>query len=275
MPKLVVNAGMDEFQQPDDTHYWWAGMPEPKHFMMIPNAEHSLATGILEAVPAISAWGQALLHKDEVPQMTWEISDVDGTITVTLGDVGVVHSAHVHWAYSCGENAWDGGKLRRDFRIASLDNPCNCGVYIDSADLCANLKSWWNKEELEMKMVDGKRTYTAHIDAPEDGRWVAYFVDIKFVNKHAFEFMRDDEMNAAIKMLEKQTKIDAADGSKVDADESGRLRAWNMLNEFDQFAGFPTDLLQFMEFTSEVSVWPNTWAYPDDCNGDDCGTRLL
>ncbi len=43
---------MDEFQQPDDTHYWWKDLPEPKHFIMTPNAEHSEATGILEIVSA-------------------------------------------------------------------------------------------------------------------------------------------------------------------------------------------------------------------------------
>ena len=56
MPKMIVNAVGDEFQQPDDTHFWWSDMPEPKHWLMLPNAEHSCATGIFEAVPAIGTW---------------------------------------------------------------------------------------------------------------------------------------------------------------------------------------------------------------------------
>jgi len=67
MPKLIVNAVMDEFQQPDDTHYWWNDMPEPKHFLIAPNAEHSLATGIFVAVPSISAFISAHLAKSTLP----------------------------------------------------------------------------------------------------------------------------------------------------------------------------------------------------------------
>ena len=33
-------------------------MPEPKRFMMVPNAEHSLITGVFEAVPAVGAFLQ-------------------------------------------------------------------------------------------------------------------------------------------------------------------------------------------------------------------------
>ena len=266
----------------DDTHFWWSGMPEPKHFMMLPNTEHSCITGILEAVPAASAWIQALLHKDAVPEVNWTINEEDGAITVTLGEEGRVHSAHVWWAYSCGENAFDGGKLRRDFRIASVDNPCNCGIYIEPEALCTNLKSWWNKEELEVNMVGGKRTYTAHIDAPEDGRWVAYFVDIKFLNRHGLEQLQQGDMAQMAAVLDKQTEINyqtlAKSGEirkQKHADGNGQVLGWELLSQFDQFAGFPKDAGQFLEFTSEVSVFPNTWAYPEDCFAESCGVTLV
>jgi PhoPQ-activated pathogenicity-related protein len=90
MPKLVVNAVLDEFQQPDDTRYWWNDMPGPKHFIMTPNAgnmsvvitsflrkavhaEHSEITGILEVCPDIIAYAQYLVHDETIPSFTWDI----------------------------------------------------------------------------------------------------------------------------------------------------------------------------------------------------------
>jgi PhoPQ-activated pathogenicity-related protein len=231
MPKLVVNAVADEFQQPDDTHYWWDEMPEPKHFIMTPNAEHSEATGIFEIVPAISAWITQLLkdHK-AIPQFTWDISEETGEITATLNEHGDVKEARVWYAYSCGNNP--DGKKRRDFRIANSDSPCKCGI--EAQGMCTNLKSFWTPKKLEEKKVNGKRTYTAQIDAPEDGRWVAYFIDIVYA----------------------KNKIDAK------------------LPIIDKLPGFiPRDLMERLQFTTEVSVWPNTFPYPG-CgitNGVDTG----
>eukprot|EP00605_Chrysophyceae_sp_TOSAG23-4_P002816 GSChrysophyteH1.ASY1.ANO1.3101.1 assembled CDS len=221
MPKLVVNAVADEFQQPDDTHYWWDEMPGPKHFIMTPNAEHSEATGILEIVPAIGAWIEQLLkdHK-KVPEFTWEISETTGQITATLNEHGDVKQARVWYAYSCGNNP--DGKKRRDFRIANMDSPCKCGI--EAKGMCTNLKSFWTPKKLEEKMVNGKRTYTAQIDAPEDGRWVAFFIDIQYA----------------------KNKIDAK---------------------------LP-DLFGRLQFTTEVSVWPNTFPYPGCGITDDVDTGI-
>lgn len=64
---------MDEFQQPDDTHYWWNEMPEPKHFLIVPNAEHTMATGVLEVVPALAAFVLANFLNKPVPTFSWTI----------------------------------------------------------------------------------------------------------------------------------------------------------------------------------------------------------
>jgi len=226
MPKLVVNAVLDEFQQPDDTHYWWADMPEPKHFIMTPNAEHSEATGIFEIVPAIASWVKSHLDNQEVPEFTWDINQTTGEIVATLNHVGIVKQARVWYAFSCGNNP--DGKKRRDFRCINLDSPCACGFTNDGK--CVNTKSFWTPKLLEPTKVNGKRTYSAKLDAPEDGRWVAYFIDVVY-----------------------------AKGPK-DA----------LLPNKELLPGFvPRDLAGRLQFTTEVSVFPNSFPYPGCGIGND------
>jgi len=240
---------MDEFQQPDDTSYWWDGMPEPKKFLIIPNAEHSLITGIFEAVPAIGAWIQNLLIGETIPELDWTISEETGEIVATVENNAVVHSANVWWAYSCGVNAWDDNTFRRDFRVAHLDNPCTCGAY--AGGYCGAVRSvYWSKLELNSTMVKGKRTYSAKFDAPEDGRWVAFMIDFKFVNKHAFPISVTDLYKSMEPKYEWQT------------------------NPEQDFGGIPQDFGRFFQFTTQVSVWPNTFPY-EDCVGEECGYRLV
>jgi len=247
MPKMVVNAVMDEFQQPDDTDSWWAGMPEPKHFLIIPNAEHSLVTGIFEAVPAIGSWIQNLLLKETIPTFDWTISPTTGEIVATVDNNNVVYSADVWWAYSCGVNK--DGKFRRDFRLAHLDNPCTCGFY--AAGYCAAVRSvFWSKQALNSTLVHGKRQYSAKFDAPEDGRWVAFMIDFKFVNKHAFPV----PVSELYELLEPK-------------------KSWQT-NPDQEFGGIPHDFGRFFQFTTQVSVWPNTFPY-EDCAGAGCGSEIV
>lgn len=79
MPKLVIDACGDEFFTIDDWSYWLnkdGGLPGINHYLMSPNTEHSLATGILEVVPAISAFINGILSEgiENVPQFSWTVS---------------------------------------------------------------------------------------------------------------------------------------------------------------------------------------------------------
>ncbi|CAE7335281.1 aprA [Symbiodinium microadriaticum] len=231
MPKLVVNAGLDEFQMPEDSHHWWSTLPEPKHFLMTPNADHSEATGLLEIIPAMGTWMRYLLQQRKVPTFSWDIDSVDGTITAVLDSIPQhrVYEASVWYAYSCGVNP--DGIQRRDFRLVSLDVPCDCGKH-GYDGYCVNLKSGWTRVLLnETVSTNGKRTYVAHVDAPGDGRYVAYLIDLKY---------------------DTQPPV------------TGR----------EDLMGVPTDLPGRLEFTTEVSIFPNTYPY-EDCEGSGCRGTLV
>jgi hypothetical protein len=238
---------LDEFQHPDDTNYWWNDMPEPKHFLMTPNAEHSEATGILEITPAIGTWISYLLREQQVPTFNWEISETTGEIVATLDDQGDVYEASMWWANSCGANH-EGVKglktvQRRDFRIVSMDQPCLCGIPYEG--YCGNLKSLWTREILTAEIVDGKRVYRASRPAPEDGRFTAFLIDIKYKE------LEPTVYSSAVNTLDVFNRLKQAGNKLIPVDKPGRL-----------------------EFTTQVSIWPNTFPY-DDCHGEHCAGELL
>lgn len=153
MPKLVVNSGMDEFFMPDDTHWWWSKMPEPKHFLMTPNTDHICATGVLETIPAIGAFMKSVLNDKPAPTFTWKI-DIEGTGDITVDTTGAYkpHKVTMWHATTCNG-------MRRDFRAVNLDSPCACGFSVKGH--CLNAKAIWHSEVLEE--VEGKTgIYVAH-----------------------------------------------------------------------------------------------------------------
>lgn len=171
MPKLVCNAGGDEFFLPDDTTFWWDQMSDPKQFLMIPNAEHSMATGILELLPAAGQWAMSYYDKKQVPTISWTIDSVTGDIT---GKSKVKPSSvHMWHATSCKHDN------RRDFRLLNLDNPCKCGISVSG--MCVNLEVLYTAVLLNgtVDPKDGMYTYVGHRDEVP-GQWVSMFLDFIF-----------------------------------------------------------------------------------------------
>lgn len=86
-----------------------------------------------------------------------------------------------------------------------------------------------------MEVVNGKRTFRAKMDAPDDGRFVAFMIDVKYKGIDDSHFSRPHKL-----------------GNKIlPVDKPGRL-----------------------EFTTEVSVWPNTFPFAP-CQGETCDGSMV
>jgi hypothetical protein len=210
----------------------------------VPNAEHSEATGILEILPAIATFLNAVVDKEARPEFSWSIDDSSagdtaGDITVQLqpAPVGRTLEAVNMWhATTCNDK-------RRDFRVLNNgwgeEQTClPCGVPVKGGPkkggLCTNLAIVWSKEALS-EVSPGSGKYVAHRDAPAGGKWTAFFVDVTYKTDLAPPVVRQ-----------------AANGSLT----------WPVLPQGD------------FEMTTEVSVIPKTYPFPD-CSGAACRGKLV
>jgi len=83
MPKFLINASGDQFFLPDNSQFYYGGLPEEKHIRYVPNARHNL--GGSDALESLIAFYQAVLSGTPRPRFTW-IKGADGTLSVTPQD---------------------------------------------------------------------------------------------------------------------------------------------------------------------------------------------
>jgi PhoPQ-activated pathogenicity-related protein len=159
-PKMVVDAGGDEFFLPDDEIYWWKDMTSPKYFLEVQNAEHSLATGILEVLPAITAFANGVLDGSPMPSFNWTVSSDGSSITVfndpNFGEPEIVKMYVADSAAGTG---------RRDFRLlAGAPKPHLQLVF-------------WKGIVLQEDPQGNK--WVASVKIPSKG-WRAFFIHLKY-----------------------------------------------------------------------------------------------
>jgi len=172
MPKMVIDAGGDEFFLPDDEYYWWNDMPEPKRFLSVPNAEHSLATGILEVLPAVTAFIGGVLANDQIPEMFWSI-DYNNTGDITV-NVPAANPQPVNVTLYGADSAPNTG--RRDFRlIGGFPNP--------TLQWCL-----WGSATLEPTSTG---TWIGSMAQPATG-WSALMVHMQFQGPRTFSGWQPD-----------------------------------------------------------------------------------
>jgi len=170
MPKMVINAGGDEFFLPDDHRFWWDEMQGEKNLLMVPNAEHSMATGILEVLPAVEAFTQGVLQGIPRPVFNWTHDDDNGVITVFQTDRTQTKPLNVTlwFAYSYK------GTGRRDFRlVAGYPKPQIQPVL-------------WASRKVNEDPSGYK--WTAVAPHPPAGQWCAYFVDMRYPGPKSWQY---------------------------------------------------------------------------------------
>lgn len=185
LPKFVIGASSDEFFMPDYTRLFWDVLPEPKLNLMVPNSGH-IVTGadFMPFVPTISAFINSVVLSYSPPELTWTVDPGTGAITAKVSGQSPAPSKVELWkAVTCTGQ-------RRDFRKHNLDTGeacAMCGVQIAQAitpltalhGTCENKAVWWTGKET-FETSPGSRTWVASEEAPEDGRWVAFYLLFQF-----------------------------------------------------------------------------------------------
>lgn len=121
LPKMVCLSSDDEFMMFDWSNIWYDELTGEKHLYIVQDSEHSLSTGIIELLPALSTFVSSIAHgKKTRPSFDYGFDNKTGALSVTITE-GVPKSVRLWQAHTLQDK-------RRDFRWVRLANndtePC-------------------------------------------------------------------------------------------------------------------------------------------------------
>ncbi len=157
MPKLVIGTCGDEFFIPDSPRFFWDDLQGEKLLRWIPNAEHSCAGHAEDIMAGVQSFYVSIVSGYARPKVSWNISDVDGSIDVYSEGVPVEKA--ILWKATNAKG--------RDFRLVV------CGDVNNAS--CLNPVLWFPEE---IQPISPGR-YVASVPPPADG-WTGFLVELTY-----------------------------------------------------------------------------------------------
>ena len=85
IPKYVVVSSNDEFMSMDWTNLYWDKLEGEKHLIIVPNSEHSMATGIYQSLSSMGTFVRSLAAgKTSRPTFDYEYNSDTGELSVVI-----------------------------------------------------------------------------------------------------------------------------------------------------------------------------------------------
>ena len=199
LPKLAIVSSDDEFMQLDWTQSFegpgsvergWTKLPGESHLLVVPNSEHSMATGIPEVIESMCAFIGSLDHKQSRtarPKFTTSRDAATGALTVRIPPGFPVPSKAVL------RHTQTLSHKRRDFRwvrMASSSSPFNEPCTLPGVPIkpmfgggdCAQPMFYIGETLTPLHHSDNSTTFEAHPKEPHVHHWRAYFVEMYYPN---------------------------------------------------------------------------------------------
>jgi len=179
LPKLAVVSSDDEFMQLDWTSLGWSDLPGETHVLVVPNSEHSLATGtpeVIETAAAVLASVAAGEGAAARPAFEHTRNTTTGAVRVTF-KAGSPRPSKVVLRH-----AQTLSDERRDFRWVRLANettsPCKLPGFkvppVEGGGNCAQPMIWLGKT----LQADADGSFLATPPSPRAGHYMGYYVEL-------------------------------------------------------------------------------------------------